>query len=91
MDKEHNRIKIEGREVENSELFRCSRRMRGQKHLGSCKGVSKYGRDDVIIDEGKKRKLREPAVIVGKVQCKLSLSMSCMKYTYVSLGLEIQK
>lgn len=31
------------------------------------------------------------AVIVGKSQCKLSLSTSSMKYTYVRLGLEIQK
>lgn len=39
MDKEHNGIEIEGREVEDSELFQCSRRMWKQKNLGSCEGV----------------------------------------------------
>lgn len=37
VDKEHNWIEIEGKGVEDIERFSYSRRMKGQKCLGSCK------------------------------------------------------
>lgn len=39
VDKERNWIEIEGKGVEDIERFSCSRRMKGQKCLGSCKMV----------------------------------------------------